>query len=309
MTAHRNLLIAVFLGLCLMGNGQQPVPQQTKEILLYEKTEEIVGEEHIRDQGGNLIVTKVTNPSLTPFIPPDGSKAKAAVIICPGGGYHNLHIQREGFRVAEAFSKQGIAAFVLKYRLPDEEIVTDKSFVPLKDAQRAIQLVRENAEQWGIAPDKIGIMGFSAGGHLASSAGVHYDSILVENKQNTSLRPDFMILVYPVISFNDSIGHVGSKDRLLGQHADEGLVKFFSNELHVNAGTPISILFHTGDDTIVPVENSLRFYNKIQKNNIPAELHNYSKGGHGFGSTPLFEEWFNQCIRWMRAEQLHSLNR
>lgn len=309
MTIYRDLLIVLFFGFCLMVKGQELLPQQGQEFLLYDKTDEIIAEEHIYDRGNNLIITKVTNPSLTPFIPSDGNMDKAAVIICPGGGYQTLHIQREGFRVAEAFSRQGIAAFVLKYRLPDEEIVTDKSFVPLKDAQRAIQLVRENAKKWGIAPGKIGIMGFSAGGHLASSAGVHYDSTLVENKRNTNLKPDFMILVYPVISFNDSIGHVGSKDHLLGQHPGQNSVKFFSNELQVNRDTPKTILFHAGDDTVVPVENSLRFYNKLLQNSIPAEIHIYSKGEHGFGSTPSFEDWFNQCVRWMKVEQLHSINR
>lgn len=304
MTIYRDLLITLFLGLCLMANGQQSSLQQTEEFPLYNKVDEIIAEEHVYDQRGNLIVSKVTNPTLTPFIPSDGNQAKAAVIICPGGGYQNLHIQREGFRVAEAFSEQGIAAFVLRYRLPDEEIVTDKSFAPLKDAQRAIQLLRENADQWDIAPDKIGIIGFSAGGHLASSAGVHYDSILVENKRNTSLRPDFMILIYPVISFNDSIGHVGSKERLLGQNCNNDFVEFFSNDLHVKADTPKTILFHAGDDTVVPVENSLRFYNQLLKNKIPAEMHIYSKGQHGFGNTPSFEDWFNQCIHWMKAEQL-----
>jgi acetyl esterase/lipase len=151
-------------------------------------------------------------------------------------------------------------------------------------------------------------MGFSAGGHLASSAGVHYDSILIENKRNTTLRPDFMILVYPVISFNDSIGHIGTKNRLLGQHS-ESLAKFFSNELQVNTDTPKAILLHAGDDTTVPVENSLCFYNELRKNNIPAELHIYSKGEHGFLSTPPFEDWFNRCIHWMKAEQLHSVKR
>lgn len=309
MTIYRNLFILLFLGVSLIASGQQSFLQQAKEFLLYDKVDERVAEEHIHDQRGNLIVTKVTNPTLTPFIPSDSNEAKAAVIICPGGGYQTLHIQREGFKVAEAFNKQGIAAFVLKYRLPDEEIVADKSFVPLKDAQRAIQLLRENAEQWGIAPDKIGIMGFSAGGHLASSAGVHYDSILVDNKQNTSLRPDFTILIYPVISFNDSVGHVGSKDRLLGQNCSDYLVDFFSNNLHVKADTPKSILFHASDDTVVPVENSLLFYNELLKNKIPAEMHIYSKGQHGFGSTPSFDDWFNQCIHWMKVEQLHPSNR
>ncbi len=308
MTIYRNLFITVFWGVCLMAGGQQSALLQAEEILLYDKTEEIIAENHVHDQGGNLIVSKVTNPSLTPFVPSDGNSDKAAVIICPGGGYHNLHIQREGFKVAEAFSQQGIAAFVLKYRLPDEEIVADKSFAPLKDAQRAIQLLRENAQQWGISPDKIGIMGFSAGGHLAASAGVHYDSILVDNKRNTSLRPDFTILVYPVISFDESIGHVGSKDRLLGKDADKDLVKFFSNEQYVNAGTPKSILFHARDDTMVPVGNSLSFYNELKKNNVPVEIHIYSRGEHGFLTIPAFENWFNLSIQWMEAEQLQSTN-
>lgn len=305
MTIYRDLLLTLFFGLSLIANGQQSSSQQTEEFLLYDKLDETIVEEHVHDRKGNLIVAKVTNPTLTPFIPSDDNRAKAAVIICPGGGYQTLHIQREGFSVAEAFNRQGIAAFVLKYRLPEEEIVTDKSFVPLKDAQRAIQLLRENAEQWGIAPDKIGIMGFSAGGHLASSAGVHYDSVLVENKRNTSVRPDFTILIYPVISFNDSIGHVGSRDRLLGQNCSDDLTGFFSNDLHVKTDTPKSILFHASDDTVVPVENSLRFYSELLKNKIPAEMHIYSKGQHGFLSTPSFEDWFNQCIHWMKVEKLN----
>ncbi len=306
MNIYRSLLIVIIGGLCPPISGQQSDLSQTKEIFLYPKKEEVIGEEHIRDQGGNLIVGKITNPSITVFTPFGENAGKAAVIICPGGGYSNLHIQREGFRIAKAFNEKGIAAFVLKYRLPDEEIVSEKSFVPLKDAQCAIQLVRENAKQWNIAADKIGIMGFSAGGHLASSAGVHYDSLLIENKQNTNIRPDFMILVYPVISFNNEVGHMGSSKRLLGEQQNEGLVRYFSNELHVNADTPKSILFHAGDDTIVAVENSLRFYSELQKNNIPAELHIYSKGEHGFLNTPSFEEWFMQCIRWMKAEQIYS---
>lgn len=302
---YRYLLISLFLGVYLMAYGQQPHSHPTKEFLLYDKVDEIIVEEHVYDQRGNLIVSKVTNPTLKPFIPKNGIQGKAAVIICPGGGYQNLHIQREGFKVAEAFAEQGIAAFVLKYRLPDKEIIKEsKAFAPLKDAQRAIQLLRENTAQWGIAPDKIGIMGFSAGGHLASSAGVHYDSILVENKQNTSVRPDFMILVYPVISFNDSLGHVGSKDRLLRKPANEGMVRFFSNELHVDSNTPKTILFHASDDTVVSVENSLHFYHQLRKNQVPAEMHLYSKGQHGFGNTPSFDDWFYQCIHWMKIEQL-----
>ncbi len=291
-----------FLFLLLLGATWQILNGQPQEFLLYPKIAETISEEHVRDGNGNLIVAKVTNPSLTLFLPPGGGKSKAAVIICPGGGYSNLHIQREGFKVAEAFNRQGVAALVLKYRLPDKEIVEKEAFAPLRDAQRAIQMTRGNAEQWGIDPNKIGIMGFSAGGHLASTAGVHHDSAFIENKEAVSLRPDFMILVYPVISFDDAVGHVGSKDRLLGERPDEKLVTFFSNELHVNEDTPPCILFHAGDDSIVPLANSLHFYNQLHRCNVPAELHVYSKGEHGFLTTPPFPEWFNTLIQWMEVE-------
>ena len=280
-------------------SARQTTPE---EFLLYPRKNETIPEEHIRDGAGNLIVAKVTNPTLTAFIPSGSNTSKAAVIICPGGGYTNLHIQREGFKVAEAFSQQGVAAFVLKYRLPDKEIVEEGPYVPLKDAQRAIQLVRENASEWGIDPGKIGIMGFSAGGHLAATAGVHHDATLIDNERNTSLRPDFMILLYPVISFDDKVGHVGSKKRLIGDQLKETDVLFFSNELHVNSHTPKSILFHAGDDKTVPVENSLLFYKELSRHNVPAELHVYSKGEHGFSKIPAFTEWFNCCIAWMKAE-------
>jgi acetyl esterase/lipase len=198
-----------------------------------------------------------------------------------------------------------VAAFVLKYRLPNREIVEEGAYVPLKDAQRAIQLVRENANEWGIDPGKIGIMGFSAGGHLAATAGVHHDATLIDNERNTSLRPDFMILIYPVISFDDEVGHVGTKKRLIGDQPGKTEVAFFSNELHVNSQTPKSILFHADDDTLVPVENSLLFYEGLKRHNVPAELHVYSKGEHGFSKIPAFTEWFNRCIEWMKAEGIN----
>ena len=277
---------------------------ENKEIFLYNRIDEQVKEEHIQDNAVGLLVRKITNPTIKTFIPHDGNNSKSAVIICPGGGYHILLLEREGFKVAEKLNENGVAAFVLKYRLPDKDMVDDKSFVPLMDAQRAIQIVRENAGRWGIDPTKIGVMGFSAGGHLASSLGVHYDSVLIANRQETVLRPDFMILINPVISFSDEIGHVGSKENLLGVNPDEKLVNFFSNELHVNSQTPKSILIHTDDDKVVPVQNSLSFYTQLNKNNVPAELHIYSKGDHGFMKIPEFEEWFNRCVQWMKTEKL-----
>ncbi len=298
--AMKRLILTAFLGaMCLSMVGQS-----SEELLLYSEKKVIIPEEHIHDGGGNLIVAKITNPTLTAFVPMDENKNKTAVIICPGGGYTNLHIQREGFKIAEAFNEQGIAAFVLKHRLPDSEIVEDGAYVPLADAQRAIQMTRENAEKWGIDPDKIGIMGFSAGGHLASTAGVHHNTPFIKNEKNISLRPDFMILIYPVVSFDDNVGHVGSKKRLLGNLPEKEGTEFFSNELHVNSNTPKTILFHANDDSLVPVENSLIFYNKLRQHNVSAELHAYSKGEHGFFQTPDFSEWFHRCIQWMKTEGL-----
>jgi alpha-L-rhamnosidase len=274
--------------------------QQDPEILLYEKNTLPVAEEQTLDDAGNvLVVRRITNPSITPFIP--AGENKTAVIICPGGGYYNEHIRREGFRVAEAFREQGIAAFVLKYSLPDEEIVGDKSFAPLKDAQRAIEIVREKSSVWGIDTTKVGIMGFSAGGHLASSAGVHCDTILVENKQ-ARVRPDFMILVYPVITFDERFTHLGSRENLIGKTPSAEQIRYFSNELQVNKNTPPTILFHASDDTLVPVANSLRFYEALQKNGVSAEMHLYFAGEHGFSSTPTLDEWFGRCLNWIKAK-------
>lgn len=289
------LSVTVFLGFAQEKNCD------VFEIPLYEKLNSLSEETHSIDSTFGLLIRNITNPVLKAFIPKN-TNAKSAVIICPGGGYHVLLFEREGTKVAETFNKHNIAAFVLKYRLPGKS----NSFAPLQDAQRAIQLIRENAGKWGIDPTKIGIMGFSAGGHLAASLGVHYDSVLVKNKIKTKLRPDFMILVNPVISFTDSIGHLGSRENLLGQNPDNNLIRFFSNELHITDATPKTILFHTDDDHVVPVENSLYFYRELHKHGVPAELHIYSKGDHGFIQIPEFEEWFDRCIRWMKIEKIYN---
>ena len=215
------------------------------------QVKEQMEEVHRNDSLFGLLVSKVTNPTLSLFIPQEGVKLKSAVIICPGGGYHTLLMEREGSQVAERFAREGVAAFLLKYRLPGEETGVTDPLAPLKDAQRAIRMVRENADAWGIDPSKVGIMGFSAGGHLAATLGVHY---------NTGMeRPDFLILVNPVISFDSETGHSGLRSILLGENESEELVQFFSNQLHVNSKTPRSILFHTDDDQVVSVMNSFLF--------------------------------------------------
>lgn len=249
----------------------------------------------------NNVVRNVSKPTLTAFLPAAGTGNGAAVIVCPGGGYGVLVIDREGYQVAKALNKQGIAAFVLKYRLPDDRIMTDKSIGPLQDAQQAIKTVRERAKEWQVDPAKIGIMGFSAGGHLASTAGTHYDSSFVENPGKTSVRPDFMILVYPVINLLDKIGHKGSATNLLGASPSMERIKYFSNDLQVSASTPPAYLTHAGDDTVVPVANSIRFYEALNAKGIPADMHIYSKGQHGYPKVPTFDEWFGRCMLWMQT--------
>ena len=253
------------------------------------------------DAAVGKLVSRVSRPTLTVFQPPRGTANGRAVIICPGGGYGVLLINREGNDVARAFNKLGITAFVLKYRLPDKAFLKDPSIGPLQDAQQAIKTVREQARRWQVDTAKIGIMGFSAGGHLAATAGTHFDSAVISNPENTSLRPDFMILVNPVISFTDSIGHIGSRTNLLGTTTPTPRqIRFFSNELHVNARTPPAFLVHASDDTVVPVMNSICFYMQLRKNKVSAAMHLYSLGEHGFLKQPSFEEWFGRCIYWMQ---------
>lgn len=252
----------------------------------------------------DTLTFQVSVPSLTVFLPPPDKANGTAVIICPGGGYHVLLTKREGSDVAKAFNELGIAAFVLRYRLPDDEIMVDKSIGPLQDAQQAIRLVREKAGLWEIDPAKIGIMGFSAGGHLAATAGTHFDKAYAANPENTSLRPDFMLLVNPVISMTDRIGHTGSRDYLLGAAPSVDQINAFSNELQVDSLTPPTFLVHADPDVVVPVENSLCFYEALHKNKVAAELHIYSRGEHGFLTAPSFEEWFGRCVFWMREQNL-----
>ncbi|HRP58599.1 alpha/beta hydrolase [Agriterribacter sp.] len=246
----------------------------------------------------------VSIPTLTVFLPPKDKANGTAVIICPGGGYHVLLTKREGTDVARTFNKLGVTAFVLKYRLPSDKTMKDRSIGPLQDAQRAIQLVRQNAPQWNIDPQKIGIMGFSAGGHLAATAGTHYREPLIENREGVNLRPDFMLLINPVISFTDRIGHTGSRNNLLGNAPTEKQILLYSNELHVNKSTPPAFLVHSNADSVVPVANSLSFYSALKHNGVSTGLHIYAKGEHGFLTTPSFDEWFGRCAYWMKEMEL-----
>ncbi|GGC02796.1 alpha/beta hydrolase [Dyadobacter sediminis] len=273
------------------------------EIPLY--SSQIPSSVHAPDQETNKddIIRNVSKPTLAVYLPEPEKANGTSVIVCPGGGYGVLVMDYEGYRIAKELNKSGIAAFILKYRLPDARIMKDQSIGPLQDAQQAIKTVRERAGEWKINPDKIGIMGFSAGGHLASTAGTHYDSTFIENPRKTSLRPDFMILVYPVISLSDKIGHKGSGTNLLGKTPSAENIKYFSNELQVSKKTPPTFLTHAGDDTVVPVSNSIKFYEALNTHGVPADMHIYSKGEHGYLKTPAFQEWFGRCLQWMQSNR------
>ncbi|MBX2920831.1 MAG: alpha/beta hydrolase [Chitinophagaceae bacterium] len=258
-------------------------------------------QEKSETSGGILRISHITQPTLTVFLP-DAAKANGtAVVICPGGGYAIVAAGHEGYDVAKKFNEMGIAAFVLKYRLPNDQRQPDPSIAPLQDAQQALLTVRQNAKKWNINPERVGIMGFSAGGHLASTAGTHFNRVLVNNPANISARPDFMILIYPVISANVSIGHAGSFKNLLGESAKPEQLNLYSNELQVNETTPPAFLVHASDDGAVPPDNSIVFYQTLIKNKVPAEMHIYQKGGHGFGmNNPTTKDaWMDRCKNWI----------
>lgn len=249
------------------------------------------------DKAGPLI-RKVIMPTLEAYLPSKEKASGAAVIICAGGSYKVIVYQGEGIATAKEFANNGVAAFVLRYRLPDDSLVVDKSIAPLQDAQQAIKTVRENASKWGIDPNKIGIAGFSAGGHLASTAATHFNKAFIDNQSNTSLRPDFLIVVYPVISMQDSLTHMDSRKNLLGAGPSKTTIDNFSNELQVTAQTPPAYITHAGDDKLVTVDNSIDFYQALRHHNVPAEMHIYPSGGHGF----IFRQkgWMLPLLDWMK---------
>ena len=256
-------------------------------------------EQVIEDNGRISWLKNVSKPTLTIYHPNDENATGAAVIICPGGGYSGESYLREGTLIAEAFARRGVAAIILKYRLPSDSIMVDKSIGPLQDAQQAIKTVRQNALEWKLDSAKIGIMGFSAGGHLASTAGTHFNKSYIPNEENISLRPDFMVLIYPVISMMDELSHLGSRQNLLGNSPSEEQKLLFSNEMQVGPDTPPTWLTHTGDDNVVTVENSIRFYQALIRNNVLSEMHLYPEGNHGFVLDLPTDEWMKPLFDWM----------
>jgi acetyl esterase/lipase len=239
------------------------------------------------------------------------AKNRPAVVICPGGGYGNLAMDHEGKQVAEFFNKNGLHAFVLQYRVAKKERPGPLHPAPLEDAQRAIRLVRSFESKYGIDPKRVGIIGFSAGGHLASTAGTHFDAGKPDSEDTISklsCRPDFLVLGYPVITFDPTVTHSGSVRNLLGDKADAKLLEHYSNEKQVTAETPPTFIFHTSEDTAVVPENAIRFYQALKKAKVPVELHMYEKGKHGLGMNPKTntptDQWGQRLAEWLTAHQL-----
>lgn len=287
-------------------NAQQVIPLYEGHIPDAKKATD--QEQWLPNNEVDTIVNDVSVPTLTVFLPPPANATGTAVIICPGGGYHTLLINREGKDVAREFNQKGVAAFVLKYRLPSDRTMIDKSVGPIEDAQRAIELVRQRASEWHIDSERIGIMGFSAGGHLAAMAGTHFSRAFIAGTGATSLRPDFMILIYPVISMTDSIGHSGSRNYLLGPSPTKAKIRFYSNEFWVTSRTPPTFLAQAAGDQVVSSRNSLYFYEALRRKEVPVELHLYQKGEHGFLTAPPFSEWFGRCVYWMGSNGWLSRN-
>ncbi len=263
------------------------------------------GEVSIWDTSDIVRVRNVQKPDIAIFLPSKKNATGEAVVICPGGGYQILAYDWEGSDIARWLNSKGIAAFVLKYRLPGSSNNIEPRLSPLMDAQRALRMVRAHAEKWNVDAGKIGVMGFSAGGHLASTLSTHYDegdASSTDPVERVSCRPDFSILIYPVISFDDNFTHAGSKRNLLGESPDPELVDYYSNEKQVTEDTPPAILIHSADDASVPLQNSLVYYDAIRKVNKLSELHVYPYGGHGYSlaiGRGHLSSWPDRVIDWI----------
>ena len=290
----RILIVAITLSLSLMSGSNRIAAEKTA----------VTADEPIAlwPDGAPGAVGKepLDIPTLTPYLPPPEKATGAAVIVFPGGGYSHL-ADHEGRPVAEWLNTLGVTAFVLKYRYGPRYHHPS----PLLDAARAMRLVRSRATEWHLDPNRIGVLGFSAGGHLASTIGTHFDSgkaDATDGIERVSSRPDLMILIYPVITMRE-FTHAGSKKMLLGDNPSEDLIKLLSNDEQVTKETPPAFLVHTADDPGVPVENSLRLGAALRKARVPVEIHVYEHGPHGFGlggKDPILSTWPQWCAEWLK---------
>lgn len=243
-------------------------------------------------------VQKVSRPTIQVYLPSPAKATGAAIVIFPGGGYAGLTFDGEGTQQAAFFTDHGIAAFVVKYRIPSDQTMVNKAIGPLQDAQQALRVVRQRAKEWNIDPGRVGAIGFSAGGHLVSTLATHFKTAYVDNPEGISLRPDFLITVYPVISMDAAITHMDSRKALLGTSPAEDQVRLFSNELQVTKDVPPTLILHAADDRLVDVDNAIVFFNALRRAGVPVEARLFEKGQHGFHLMPR-DRWQGTIMDWL----------
>ncbi|MFY0626782.1 MAG: alpha/beta hydrolase [Reichenbachiella sp.] len=289
---EKTLLFLILLSACHFVNGQ--------EVLNLYKDGKIPNA--IKTDNSELIengiAKNVSIPQLLVYRPKMGNSNKTAVLICPGGGYGVLVMGR-AFEIAEELTKNGVTAFVLKYRLPNDKWIKDKSIGPIQDAQRAMQIIRKQYKKWVIDPNKVGVMGPSAGGHLAASLSYLYDHDFTDRNRGMNLRPDFSILIYPVISMDTVYAHMGSRTNLLGVNPSTKKQELFSLEKNVNADAPPTFILHANDDKTVSIENSLMLYEALRANKVAVDMRVFSSGEHGFNMGIAKNRWLPLCIEWL----------
>ena len=303
----KSIVLAVLLFSIITKAQNFVIPLWSGDIPNYQEVGEV---ELLKNSSSTEHYKLVTKPNISVFLPSSNNRTGQAVLVIPGGGYQAIVHIWEGEDIAKWLNSNGIVAIVLKYRLPTAKsnIISHKS--PLLDASRAMKIIRENAEEWHIDKNNIGVMGFSAGGHLASTLGTHYDND--ENRQfdridSISSQPDFMVLMYPVITMDERFTHMGSRNNLLGENPSPELVGYYSNEKQVTETTPPTMIFHSSDDAVVPVENSTAFYKALQEKKIDSEMHIFQHGKHGFAlanGKGHLELWKSLCKDWLRNYNL-----
>lgn len=299
-----SLILIILAILVIDVKAQEVIPLYAGDIPGAKTTPATYAEHTEVRSNGTLSITKVSVPTMTVFVAPKEIATGTAVIICPGGGYGALAFSHEGTDVAKRFNAIGITAFVLKYRLPSDEIMVDKTYGPLQDAQQAIYLVKKNAKKYGIKTNKVGIMGFSAGGHFASTLVTHYNDLKIANPEKISLKPSFAALIYPVISFEESV-HTGTMKNLLGPNPADDLKHYFSANKNVNKKTPPVFFVHAKDDKTVPYANSVLMNEVLKANQVDTDIYLYENGGHGFGliNKTSDVDWFNLLSNWLKKEK------
>jgi len=243
-------------------------------------------------------IRKVSRPLIQVYLPAKAKATGASVVIFPGGSYAGLSFEYEGTQQANYFIDHGIAAFVVKYRIPSDATMIDKSIGPLQDAQQAMRFARRHAAEWNLDPRRIGVIGFSAGGHLASTLATHFETPHIDNPDRIDLRPDFLVLVYPVISMDTKITHMDSRKGLLGVNPSDAQIRMFSNELHVTQDTPPTLILHAADDRLVDVDNSVVFFEALRHAGVPVEARLFQKGQHGFFLMPR-DRWQGAIMDWL----------